>query len=197
MNFINYLYSDRKSGIYWISIFGFVLFLSVFNFMMNGEEKDAVLILFFVPILTLLVIYLGFYLSGFRMFQKQMKYRRWIEEEMIAGSFITKKVEVFLNSYSLKPPMQNYVAPINLKQKTVTFDVLETKDTILILGYVFDFGIFKRHITPLVISENKNKEFLKKGAVLIERFEMEKQNNQISIKFEKPYKGIKKIIIRN
>lgn len=194
MNFINYLYSDRKSGIYWISIFGFVLFLSVFNFIMNGEEKDAVLILFFVPILTLLVIYLGFYLSGFRMFQKQRKYRRWIESEMRAGSFITKKVEVFLNSYSLKPPMQNYDAPINIKPKTVTFDVLETKDSILILGYVFDFGIFKRHITPLVISENKNKEFLKKGAVLIERFKMEKQNNQISIKFEKPYKGIKKMI---
>jgi len=197
MNFINYLNSDRKSGLYWISIFGFVLFLSVINFVMNGEEKDAVLISFFVPVLTLLVIYFGFYLTGFRMLQKQMKFRRWIEEEMRAGSFITKKVEVFLNSYSLKPPMQNYDAPINIKPRTETFDVLETKGNILILGYVFDFGIFKRHITPLVISENKNKEFLKKGAVLIVRFEMERQNNQVSIKFEKPYKGIKKMIIRN
>ena len=197
MNFINYLYSERKSGIYWITIFGFILCFSVINFMTNVNEKDAVLILFFVPILTLLVIYFGFYLSGFLTFQKQMKYRRWVEEELRTGTFITKNVEIVLNSFSLKPPMQNYDAPINIKPKTVTFDVLETKDTILILGYVFDFGIFKRHITPLVISENKNKEFLKKGAVLIERFEMEKQNNQISIKFEKPYKGIKKMIIRN
>lgn len=165
--------------------------------MMHGEEKDAVLILFFVPVFMLLVIYLGFYLSGFRMFQKQLKYRRWIESEMRTGIFITKKVEVFLNSYSLKPPLQNFDAPINLKPKTVPFDVLETKDTILILGYVFDFGIFKRHITPLVISENKNKEFLKQGAFLIERFEMENQDNQISIKFEKPFKGIKKLVIRN
>lgn len=197
MNFINYLNSDRKSGIYWISIFVFTLCLSVINFMMNGEEKDAVLISFFVPILTLLVIYFGFYLTGFRMFQKQLKYRMWIEEEMRSGIFITKNVEIFKSSYSLKPPMQNYDVPINIKPRTETFDVLETKDTILILGYVFDFDIFKRHISPLVISENKNKEFLKNGAVFIERFEMERQNNQVSIKFEKPYKGINKMIIRD
>jgi hypothetical protein len=48
-----------------------------------------------------------------------------------------------------------------------------------------------------VISENKNMEFLKNGAVLIERFEMERQNNQVNIKFEKPYKGLKKMIIIN
>ncbi len=71
------------------------------------------------------------------------------------------------------------------------FDVLETKYTILILGYVFDFGIFKRYITPMVISENKNKEFLKQGAFLIERFEMENQDNQISIKFESLLKALK------
>jgi hypothetical protein len=165
--------------------------------MTNVNEKDAVLILFFVPILTLLVIYFGFYLSSFRTLQKQLKYRRWVEEELRSGIFITKNVEIFQGSYSLKPPMQNYDAPINIKPRTETFDVLETKYTILILGYVFDFGIFKRHISPLVISENKNMEFLKNGAVLIERFEMERQNNQVNIKFEKPYKGLKKMIIIN
>lgn len=152
---------------------------------------------FFVPVLTLLVIYCGFYLAGFLMFQKQLKYRRWVEEEMRSGIFITKNVEIFKSSYLLKPPMQNYDAPINIKPRPVTFDVLETKDSILILGYVFDFDIFKRHISPLVISKNKNMEFRKNGAVFIERFEMERQNNQVSIKFEKPYKGLKKMIIRN
>lgn len=144
-----------------------------------------------------MVIYFGFYLSSFRTLQKQLKYRRWVEEELRSGIFITKNVEIFQGSYSLKPPMQNYDAPINIKPRTETFDVLETKYTILILGYVFDFGIFKRHISPLVISKNKNMEFLKNGAVLIERFEMERQNNQVNIKFEKPYKGLKKMIIIN
>jgi hypothetical protein len=164
--------------------------------MMNVKE-GASLMLLFIPILIFLVIYFGFYLTGFLTFQKQMRYRRWVEEELETGNFIKMNCEIFQSPFSLKTPMQNYDAPIIIKPETVTFDVLETKDTILILGYVFDFGIFKRHISPLVISKNKNKEFLKKGAVLIDRFEMERQNNRVIIRFEKPYAGIRKMIIRN
>jgi hypothetical protein len=149
MNYINYIFLDKKSKIYWISMFVFISFLSIVNYMMHGKEEDASLVFFTVPLLTLVIIYFGFYLTSFWKYQKQLKYRKWIEEKLNLGLFLTKKVELFLDSFTLKPPMLNYDALIKIKTKSVSFEILEIENCFLILGYVFDFGIFKRHLRPL------------------------------------------------
>ncbi len=170
--------------------------MSIINFMMNGENEDANLILFFIPIFTLFIIYLGFYLSGFIAYCKQLKYREWIEEKLKIGLFVPQKAELYLDSFTIKPIRQNHDAVIHIKPKSVTFEVLELEDTILILGYVFDYGIFKRHIRPIVISKKHHKTYLKEGAVLQNTNEIKKLDNQIRINFEKSFEGIKSLIIK-
>jgi hypothetical protein len=191
MNYINYIFLDKKSKIYWISIFVFISFLSIVNYMMHGKEEDASLVLFTVPLLTLVIIYFGFYLTSFWKYQKQLKYRKWIEEKLNLGLFLTKKVELLLDSFTLKPPMLNYDALIKIKTKSVSFEILEIENSFLILGYVFDFGIFKRHLRPLVVSKTYNKTLLREGAILRNSFEIMKHNNHVKINLEKSFEGIR------
>ena len=160
---------------------------------MNGKEEDARPILFIVPLLTLVIIFFGFYLTSFLKYQKQLKYRKWIEEKLNVGLFLTKNVELFLDSFTVKPPMQNYDAIIKIKTKSVSFEVLEIEDSFLILGYTFDFGIFKRHLSPLVISKTYDKIILREGAILRSQFEIVKLNNQVKINLEKSFAGIRSL----
>lgn len=193
MNYLNYISSDKNSKIYWISLFVFMSFLSLVNYIMNGKEEDARPILFIVPLITLVTIFFGFYLTSFLKYQKQLKYRKWIEEKLNVGLFRTKNVELFLDSFSLKPPMQNYDAIVKIKTKSVSFEVLEIEDSFLILGYTFDFGIFKRHLKPLVISKIYDKSLLRKGAILRSEFELVKLSNQVKINLEKSFAGIRSL----
>lgn len=193
MNYLNYLSSDKKSKIYWISIFVFISILSLVNYIMNGKEEDARPILFIVPLLTLVIIFFGFYLTSFLKYQKQLKYRKWIEEKLDVGLFLTKNVELFLDSFTVKPPMQNCDAIIKIKTKSVSFEVLEIEDSFLILGYTFDFGIFKRHLRPLVVSKISDKTLLKEGAILRSEFEIVKLSNQVKINLEKSFAGIRSL----
>jgi len=160
---------------------------------MHGKEEDARPILFIVPLITLVIIFFGFYLTSFLKYQKQLKYRKWIEEKLNVGLFRTKNVELFLDSFSLKPPMQNYDAIVKIKTKSVSFEVLEIEDSFLILGYTFDFGIFKRHLKPLVISKIYNKSLLRKGAILRSEFDVVKLSNQVKINLEKSFAGIRSL----
>ncbi len=160
---------------------------------MNGKEENARPILFIVPLLTFVIIFFGFYLTSFLKYQKQLKYRKWIEEKVNVGIFLTKNVELFLDSFTVKPPMQNYDAIIKIKTKSVSFEVLEIEDSFLILGYTFDFGIFKRHLRPLVVSTISDKTLLKEGAILRSEFEIVKHSNQVKIILKKSFAGIRSL----
>ncbi|MBK6282680.1 MAG: hypothetical protein IPF54_08430 [Draconibacterium sp.] len=70
---------------------------------------------------------------------------------------------------------------------------MEIEDSFLILGYTFDFGIFKRHLRPLVVSTISDKTLLKEGAILRSEFEIVKHSNQVKIILKKSFAGIRSL----
>jgi len=150
---------------------------------------------FLHPFLVI-IVFLGFYSAGYL----NLKRQEWFLKEYsnLVDSNSIKEIEVvlFQASYTMKPLRHNYDAKINPKPKKDNIKVFQFDNNIGILGQTYDFGVFKRHIKPIIISLNENVNQYE-YAITPRISSINHLDNDIEIAFERSVFGINKIKLKD
>jgi hypothetical protein len=200
MTYFKYIFSDKKSMPYWIILF-FIIFIYTFVSVIANYEirkPDWLSIYDFLHPFLVIVVFLGFYsvgyanLKGQEMFLK--KYSNLIDKKSIKETNIV----LFRESYTVKPLRHNYNAKINPKPKKDIFTTFLIENNVGLLGHTYDFGVFKRHLKPIIISLDENKFIKQYESSKIPRVALINHlDNDIEITFEESVFGIRKIRLNN
>ena len=106
-------------------------------------------------------------------------------------------VEIYQDSFTIKPFRQNYDAKINIKPRLDTYTVCCLGDNLVLLGQVYDFGIFRRHLRPIYLILKPAKTETLKYVSAPKIHECKFNDNGLLIRFEKSIKGINMLIIKD
>jgi hypothetical protein len=194
MNYIKYLFSDKKALPYW----GF-LYFCIFNIYTIGIivgiksnqpfEMDPIgaLINLFI-LFSFILYYTPGYINHLRQAKFIKKYSTLIENNSIKET----DVEIFIASYHVTALRTSYYAKINPKSRHEIFTTFIIENKIGILGYGYDFGILRRDACPIVIdtdSNTKKYSFAKTPRISSINW----TGDDMEILFERPVFGLTKI----
>ena len=193
------MFSDKKANVFWVFILALIITLNVIGFLDNiGATLGFSNLLRIILWLGIyLMVYLGFYTSGFINLRLQAKFKEVYKNRFDKNTIETRQVEVFQDSFTIKPFRQNYDAKISIKPRLDKFEIVTIDNNLILLGQVYDFGIFRRHIRPILIAfDDKHNTKLKytvkpviKDAGITE--------DGFRIRFKKSIYGIKKLMIKD
>lgn len=200
MTFLKYVYSDRKALKYWIAIFSIVLFIAVLALLITNQSNDSDYkfnLYLYLPVAFILV-FICFYLTGYWTYLRQQKFKTYIESELKLGRLKSTDIDIGYGNIFVKLfNKQGYEAMISIGNKSVPFEILDVNGLIILLGFVYDLGIFKRHIKPIAISNMKEYRFAWKYVLYPENVEIIESDGKTIITFEKNIEGIKYLIKEN
>lgn len=192
MNLLGYISSDRKSSIYWIAIFIFSLFISLCALLITTQSADTAYSIYLYIPGVIVIIYFGFYLNGYLTYKQQQRFKNYVESELKLGKFISEEMYIGYNTFTMKAlSKQGYDATINIGERTITFEILELDDTLILLGSVNALGTFKHHIKPIVITTSRSYMFQDIQVYLPEKVEKIEGEGEETILFKKSIEGIK------
>ena len=198
MTYLQYIFSDKKAAIYWISILVIILiipFLISVSFAINGEIEIWGLVNVFRYFIIYIIIYIGFYTSGYLNYKLQGRFENYY------ASIIENKaiywVEIYQEKFTIKPYRVNYDAKIEVRPRMDSFNICKINQSLVILGFVYDYGIFKRHMRPIQIDLDKSGgqelRFVSKSKIRV----LEYLDSDLVIKFKKSINSINKLIIKD
>jgi len=196
MDYFKYIFSERKSLVYWIGLLIIILIYTLISVIANYKISQAEWINlsdFIFPTLVI-VSFFGFYSQGFINKKRQELFMNKYSNLIVKNSVKTIDVIVYFESYSARPLRSNYEAKINPKPKKDSFTIFQLDNLIGLLGHTYDFGLIKRQIKPLLISLNKNNIAKQYKFVKIPKVSTIKHlDKDIEIIFTESVFGIKKI----
>lgn len=200
MNYLQYLFSDKKARIYWVVIFFAAIILTVSTFISHYSPENSIytVIFDFAYLLLLCIIYIGFYTYGYLNYNKQRLFLNKYQHLIFKDSIQQKDVLLYFEKVTMKTFRGNYDAPISIKHKSAVFTVFKIKDYIGILGYTYDFGILRWHIRPLLIDlKGETSPQSLKYARIIKVNSIANIGANLEIKFSSAIYGINKLIIND
>jgi len=200
MTYFKYLFSDKKALPYWLAMFILAILFSPVGLIQEittGVSGIAIFLRILMYPAIEGILFIGFYSSGYLNYKKQQRFKQRVEGPLRLGIFSMASVEVFQDNFSITGIKTNYSASFEVKPWKAEFECLETNEAIIILPYVFDLGMFKRHIKPLVINkmEENCKAFRK--AIYPEVMELTKKEGRTTALFYKSVETIKQIVVVN
>ena len=199
MTYLQYIFSDKKAAIYWIFIlialliFPLIGLIGMSNSLPDLTYKDYLII--FKYIILYLVIYLGFYTSGYIKYKQQQRFINYYNLKIDRIS--TETVEIYHDKVIVKTFRQNYDAKIPVKPRFDKYKICMINRSLIILGQVYDLGIFRRHMRPIQVDlEDTNLDkfrFTSNPRINLIDF----KDNDLIIRFEKSINEINKLIIKD
>ncbi len=198
MTYIKYIFSDKKASVYWISLLMILLIFHIINLIVNFDVFSKFSIGDFVKlykdVIIYSIIYIGFYTSGYLNFRLQKQFEYYYNSKIDIKSL--KEVEIYQESFALKPLGSNHNAKINIKPRLDSFIIFKIDEILVVFGKTYDFGIFRRHIEPFQINLSNERidklKFVSKPKIS----ELEVIDNNLIIKFKEGYNSINKLIIK-
>jgi hypothetical protein len=200
MKYFKYIFSDRKTFVYWTMLFIILFIYSWISIVTNYETRkpDWIGPLDFIHPFLVITVFLGFYSAGYLNLKRQEWFLKKYSNLVDSNSIKEIEIILFQASYTLKPLRHNYDAKINPKPKTDKFKIFQVENNIGLLGQTYDFGVFKRHIKPIIISLNGNVNLRQFEFAITPRISsINHLENDIEITFESSVFGINKIKLNN
>lgn len=151
-NYLTYLFSDKEARPIWCFILIGLTVLSCLSFALYRQKNDIhefelIGLMNFWSLGILTIIFIGFYTTSYLNYKGQLSIKRNITE----NRFENVEVEVYQDSFTVKPIKQNYDAKINISPKVEIFEIYLASEYFLLLGCVREFGLFRMHLKPLLI----------------------------------------------
>ncbi len=195
-NYFKYLFSDKGAKVTWIFIFVVLLLVSSISLSIHFAKTRSIdfnmnTLINFWHLAVFVIIYFGFYTSSFVNYKKQVSYLKKISTNEIEEV----EVEVFQSSFIIKPTRQNFDAKINVTPKIEKFKLYIKSEYFLLFGVVREFGLFRMHMKPLLISTSNSKEKIHTKKLNTSKLEIENNNTVVYLKDH--YKSISKLVVKN
>lgn len=200
MNYFRYIFSDKNAATYWIGILLVLIIYTLPSILVRYNQIESTInnyIWNFTTIIIYIAIFIGFYTSGYINYRIQQNFKATYKDKIENKTNISVQVEIYQESFKITPLKQNHEAKINIKPRLDTFNLCKVGDNLILLGQVYDLGIFRRHLKPILISLNPA-SFSGILGVLKPRFhELESTESGLFIIFDESVCGIKKLLIKD
>ena len=198
MSYFKYIFSDKKAAIYWILILLGLLFASLLQFTTNSARDASERysdIWSFIFLFIHGFIFIGFYTMSFFKYKLQHRFLTLYDKKIDKNS--NNLVEIYQDSFSFKNFRQNVDVKMNIKPRLDRFSICTFGKNLVLLGQVYDLGIFRRHLKPIyILLAPTEKEKLK--YVLEPRIgEYHQSNDELTIRFKNNVDGINKLVIKD
>jgi hypothetical protein len=184
---------ENKEIVYWIMLFIIVSIYALLLYFFNKQFHFIYFIImeFFVPVGFLIYIFINiFRCKKFSILCNKMK------NDGIDIKITDCFIKVKKSEYHTKPLTQSMEVNIKTYFRTVKAYFVQTNDFMMLFFQLYDFGLFRRYIRPVVFKKNSIiPSVLIKNIYLIEIYEKRKIENEICIKLNKTLKGIEYLIL--
>lgn len=199
MTYFQYIFSDKKSRVYWIIILILITFLTILRgiILLNNNSNfsfwDYFQLSFYFIIF--LIIYVGFYTISYLTYKIQKRFTDYYKSRIENNSIY----EVLINQdkFTIKPLYQSYDVKVSVPLRKDYYQICKIGDSLIILGQVYDFGTFKRHMRPLQIDLNNSTNDRLKFAIKPSIYDIKINDNDLEIKFKKSASSINKLVIKD
>jgi hypothetical protein len=200
MNYLAYLFSDKKALIYWLIGFVGLSLYTVIAILSKIEQADSNFFdRFWIGglLIIFLLIFIGYYTISFLDYRLQNRLIDKYSKDRDDISIDTKSVLIYQDSFNLTPLRNNYEAEIKIKPRLDRFKILEIGDDLILFGQLYEFGLFRRHLKPILITENLVKYKNKRDFCIPRVRESRFVDNDLELTFDKGIKSIRKITIKD
>jgi hypothetical protein len=140
------------------------------------------------------VIFIGYNSISYVNFRIQQKFK--CDNKRLIELYKFNDVEIYQDSYTIKPFRQNYDARINIKPRIDKFEILKVKNSLILLGQVSEMGLFRVHLRPILI-DYQDTDLTFQRTIKPKILEAVLKDSDLIIRFEKSIKGINTLIIKN
>lgn len=204
MNYFKYIFSDKRAFKFWIPFYLLFVIPYVVVFII-GQSKDVYEIVpigeLIYPLFILLFSFLSFfifYTAGYLNLKRQKRFLKEYSMQIDNGSIQERDIEIFRSSYNVNGFKTNWQATIKPKSKLETFTVFELENKIGIFGRIYEFGLFRRELRPILIDvENYDNPVKYKFALNPKISTINWVDNDMEIIFERSSLGIRKVKLIN
>ena len=162
MTYFKYIFSDRKAFQFWIPFYVFIIiYVIVFITghsraeLTNEELIDSIYPLFILSFSFL--SFFIFYTAGYLNLKRQEKFLVEYSKQIDNDSIQKREIEIYRSNYNVNGFKTNWQATIKPKPKLESFTVFEMENKIGIFGCIYEFGLFRRELRPILI-DTKNYE---------------------------------------
>ncbi len=199
MTYLRYLFSDKKAFIYWIwlviwiTIVTLIRVMKDWNYYNNYGFQNYFNVFFYISFI--LVLYIGYYTSGYLKYKLQEKFRTIYKSTILHESLYD--VEIYQDKVRVKAFLQSGDIKLSLPHKKDYFQICKIDNSIIILGHVYDLGILKRHISPIQIDLDNTAVNKLKFTIKPDISDLVYNNRNLEIKFKKNISQINKLIIKD
>ena len=200
MNYLEYLFSDKKALIYWLIGFVGLSLYTVIVILSKIEQTDSDFFdRFWIAglLIIFLLIFIGYYTISFLDYRLQKRLIDKYSKDRDDISIESKSVLIYQDSFNLTPLRNNYEAEIKIKPRLDRFKILEIGDDLILFGQLYEFGLFRRHLKPILITENLDKYKNQRDFCIPRVRDSRFVDNDLEITFDKGIKSIKKITIKD
>lgn len=199
MTYFQYLFSDKKAGIYWIFIFLTIVFFTILNLMIVYDDlwkfRFGDYLQLYSYFILFFIIYIGFYTSGFMAYRLQNKFTDFHHSMIKRNS--DYEVLISQDRFTIKPLYQSNDVKLSIPLRKDLYQLCTIGDSLIILGHVYDLGVFRRHLKPLQIDLNNSGNKLLTYAKKPKGYEVRHTINNLEINFSKSVSGINTLTILN
>ena len=191
-SYFKYLFSDRKSLYYWISLLIIILIITFITQLMHQDTH----LFWFQPMLVV-VLFIVFYSQSYFKYYKYFIYQINLKYNNVRFKKGECDVEIFQTGFNTKPFKQNYEVTIKIPSRKIKCNYISTNDSFILFCKVFDFGVFQRHINPIIIKLNNNYDCnFKINKIRIILFEdTYYEGDSLNVIFKKNIDNLKKLSI--
>ncbi len=207
MNFFQYMFSDKNGKAFWILYYFVLIVLFLLNYAIDLSSKKTVEIAETnnsFPIFSLLIIFFLvfafplFYIYSFSKYREQQRFLDYYSKKIKENSIRKVSVEIIQGNYKMTAFRTSYYATVNPAPKNDIFTIAEIEDNLAILGHAYTFGVFKEHLTPIILNlgEDRKKTYYQ-FAKIADKYKISEVDKNLEIDFENSIFDIKKLIIKD
>jgi len=197
--YFQYIFSDKKSRVYWIVILILITFLTILEaIILLNNNSDLVFWDYFqlsFYFIIFLIIYVGVYTSSYFTYKIQERFTDYYKSRI--ESDLVHEVLINQDKFTIKPLYQSYDVKVSVRVRKDYYRICKIGDSLIILGNVYDFGTFKRHIRPLQIDLNNSTNDRFKFAIKPSLYDIKINDKDLEIKFKKSVSSINKLVIKD
>lgn len=207
MNFFQYMFSDKNGKAFWIFYYFVLIIIFLLNYAIDLSSKKTIEItetnnLFpifnFLIILILISAFPLFNIYSFSKYREQQRFLEYYSKKIKENSIRKVNVEIIQGSYKMTAIRTSYFATVNPAPKNDIFIIAEIEDNLAILGQAYTFGVFKEHLTPIILILGEDRKHVYyQFAKIANKYKISEVDNNLVIDFENPIFDIKKLVIND
>jgi len=200
LNYFKYIFSDANARTHWIIYYSTIGLLSFVGYivLLFGNQLNEVSVFGLTINLIIIFAFPLYYSYSYFNYRIQQRFLTNNTNIIRNDSIRNYEVELQQESFSVTTLIKNYTVKINPKVLIDKYTICKLDKTIVLLGQVYDFNIFRQHIRPIIIALDKNPILEKvRWCIFPKEYDVHREEKDLVISFTKNLNGISKLTIKN